>query len=127
MQKLHTAYRHILIAVFFIAIWIPSVFGLINANKNTKIDKEIEFPNFDLHRKTLKKFFPKFNDYFMHNFGFRDNLIKGYSFILLKYLHTSPDKQVIIGKNGWLFYDGKEGFNFIDKLEWQHFSEQIFN
>lgn len=51
--------------------------------------------------------FPKdFDWYFSDNFGFRDSLVRSHASLLYRILGTSPNDNVVLGREGWLYYNG---------------------
>ncbi|MBI5582973.1 MAG: hypothetical protein HY892_04050 [Deltaproteobacteria bacterium] len=49
--------------------------------------------------------FPKqFEAYYNDHFGFRASLIRGFNYVKVFWLHSSPTDMVLLGKNGWVFY-----------------------
>ena len=53
----------------------------------------------------LKDFPQDFSDYFKDHFGFRNFLISTNNFIKTIHFKVSAKKEVIIGNEGWMFYD----------------------
>lgn len=49
---------------------------------------------------------PKFRAYFDENFAFRPELVRGYGRLNVSLLRTSSSQQVVLGKDGWLFFSG---------------------
>ena len=52
-----------------------------------------------------REFLGEFDRYFGDNFGFRDSLIRLHASLLYSVLRTSPTENVILGKEGWLYYN----------------------
>ncbi len=59
--------------------------------------------------KTCENYFKLFELFFNDHYGLRSNLIHLNSMLNIKLLNVSPRKDIIIGKNGWLFYDSMWG------------------
>lgn len=57
----------------------------------------------------------EFERYFGDNFGFRDGLIRSHASFLHGVLRTSPTENVVLGKEGWLYYNSpKDGTSLAD-------------
>jgi alginate O-acetyltransferase complex protein AlgJ len=54
--------------------------------------------------KSLARFPRRVDAFFEDNFGFRDTLIRWNSFAKVHWLHESPVPSVVIGQDGWLYY-----------------------
>ena len=59
----------------------------------------------DLSTTRVIDILPKFESYFNDNFGFRSYLIRYNNILKTIFLHSTPVPQVMIGKEGWLYYD----------------------
>ena len=64
-------------------------------------------PGFPRERKEFREFPRRVDAYLADHFGFRESLIRGHSWLLYFGLRTSPSDRVIVGRHGWLFYDGR--------------------
>lgn len=54
----------------------------------------------------FRREFPKeFDRYFDDTFGFRESLIRSHASLLYRILRVSPTESVILGKEGWLYYN----------------------
>jgi hypothetical protein len=58
----------------------------------------------------------KFTDYVDDNIPFREAAIDIHNGLYLQLLHESPSKEVILGKDGWLFYAGDDKWFVIKDL-----------
>lgn len=63
-----------------------------------------EWPSVPRTAKSLAKYPRRVDAFFEDNFGFRDTLIRWNSFAKVHWLHESPVSSVVIGQDGWLFY-----------------------
>src|SRR5262249_18325040 len=109
----------LLIVLFFVLLLVPSVaqipgfsFGVAGENRNLA-----PFPKIETLRQA--KFLPRMmDDYVNDRFGLRTQFIHLNS--LIKYeLGVSSTKDVVIGKDGWLFYTA-------DDLMGQHIGANVF-
>jgi len=63
------------------------------------------FPSLQFDRKSIQEFPASFERYFNDHFGFRSFLISLHNYYKVFVLHVSPVKKVVIGKDGWLFFN----------------------
>jgi len=108
MQK----YRnHILIAVFVLCITAPLLAMIFKLDQSALLQENrerVKFPSLSLDKVTLRKFPHEFYGYFRDNFGFRDTFIRLNFLIRRSLLHETEFNDVLVGKNGWLFYLGEK-------------------
>lgn len=93
----------IFFAVFFI---LPTVlFSLINDSDGENLENRnmAEKPAFTLG--SIEAFPTEYENYYNDNLPFRSYLIKSNALLNLKVFKQSPEKKVIIGSDGWLFYN----------------------
>jgi hypothetical protein len=97
-----------LIALFLLALVLPAVF-LRPDPEAAAAEKRSLAPAPTLPRSLdgVLKFPRAFDAWFADHFGFRQALIKAHSRFSFFVLRTSPSPKIILGKNGWLFYNGK--------------------
>ncbi len=63
----------------------------------------------------LRNYNKNFEIYFNDHYGFRSYLVRLNSFLHLTAFNTSPTRRVIIGEQGWLWYDDpRDGVNLKD-------------
>ena len=63
------------------------------------------FPSaLDEDRKFNKGFFYELADWFEDHLGFRDDMMKVYSNIMVNGFGLSSSERVVFGKDGWMFY-----------------------
>jgi len=62
-----------------------------------------EMPSFPKAVDAIKTFPHRFEAYYNDHFRFRDVMIRSHNRLELKILKKSPHRDVLIGKNGWLF------------------------
>ncbi len=113
MQRFRDTFPFVLIVCFLLIIsssiilkisgfqWIP------NSEENRKL---AEIPIFN---GSVQHYIKNYEKYFNDHFGFRNELVRLNSLVMLA-LRVSPSSQVILGKDGWLFYDGQPGERIID-------------
>lgn len=94
------------IIFFLAAIAVPPLLiPIVSSNEVSSAEKRelAAFPEISVSNITS---FPRgFDDYLNDHLPFRDELIKGYNSVLYNALATSATPDVIIGKDGWLFYN----------------------
>jgi len=94
---------------FFLAISVPLLDMALKLNSLNGLSENRERskqPPFPLTLKSLQKFPQEYSKYFNDNFGFRNALVRVNFFIKYKLLGASTSREVIVGKDGWLFYAG---------------------
>lgn len=95
---------------FAIVICLPLADNLFHiAPKITQVEnRNLEkFPSFSMKGLIDASFFKDFEKYYNDNFGFRKYLIRLNSLIGIKWINTVSVSNVVVGKNGWLFYSGE--------------------
>jgi len=100
--------NRLLIALFLAALVTPAIFlkpdeQAAAAEKRTLAP----WPGLPKSRDALAKFPRAFDAFFADHFGFRRFLIINHSRISFFVLRTSPSPKIILGKNNWLYYNGK--------------------
>lgn len=81
-------------------------FGQLNENR--KLAKP---PEFHFTVSAIQKYPAAYTKYFNDHFGFRKWLVTGNFLLKHQLLGVSPSSQVIVGKDGWLFYTGEGEVN----------------
>ncbi len=76
-------------------------YGHLNENR-----KLTPAPRLKLDLRALSEFPAAFQSYFNDHFGFRSTLVSINYLFKHKLLGVSPSSQVILGKEGWLYYTG---------------------
>lgn len=97
--------RFIIALIFCWAIFTPLLINMFQKNKEiSEIEKRklSKAPEIPATIKDIEKFPKLFDEYYSDHFGLRDWFVNRYK--LLKYnIGDSPSKDVLIGKDGWLF------------------------
>src|ERR1700730_9306912 len=112
--------ERLVIAAFCVMLLLPFVTQVIglSTDSNTENRNLAPFPKIDSVREI--KFLSKLSENYVNDrFGLRDELVHLNSLIRFS-LGLSSTKNVVIGKDGWLFYTA-------DKLMEQHTGADIFN
>jgi hypothetical protein len=63
-----------------------------------------EVPKFPMTSDALKTFPRKFEAYYNDHFRLRDAFIRGHNRLKIKLLKESPQRDVLMGRDGWLFF-----------------------
>src|SRR5271165_2755891 len=96
-----------LIIVFLAAITMPLAGQFLHLDCGIKLNdnRVLEpLPELKLDRASLAAFPAKFEAYFNDHFGFRQRLIHWLSVVKVLGLGVSSSRDVILGRNGWIFY-----------------------
>jgi len=95
-----------LVFIFLAVIYFPLINRTLPLSRQSQLQEKRQLaakPEFRWDRmfQYLKEFTPYYNDYFTFRSGliFLNNLLK------VKLFKVSPTPKVLIGKNGWLFFD----------------------
>ena len=68
----------------------------------------------DVKQKNIKKTFSKLNNFFNDNYAFRKTFLLTHNLIMYFIFKSPPTRQVIFGKDGWIFY---QTGNIIEKYQ----------
>lgn len=120
----NTMYR-LYTAVFVGVCLIPSVLMPVIKGDSSKEKRVLaEKPHIKNEDGSLNfSFFKEFDDYFSEHFAFRQPLVTADGRMKSALLGTSPNSDVIVGKNGWLYY----GETADDYLNINNLSERAIN
>ncbi len=106
-EKINKAFDIVLLVIFLAAIYAPPIKTLVNSGATISGSEKrtlAPLPARPRSLRALESFPGRFNAFFNDHLGFRDRLIKTYNYIKVFWLHTSPVKKVLLGKDGWLYY-----------------------
>lgn len=108
--KLETIFGRALIAIFLAAIFAPLLampLGLgVRGSKEEEKRDPAAFPARPHSLKELREYPRLFDAWLQDHFGFRVPMIRAHSRLLYFGLKTSPSPKVVLGKDGWLYYNG---------------------
>lgn len=93
----------LLIVTFMAGLILPLL--LTNNQDTSSYEKRAlaSFPTLKWDQKSLVEFRSQFEAFFNDHFGFRDDLVRVYNLLGVT-LKSSSNKNVLVGKDGWLFY-----------------------
>lgn len=117
-------------AAFMVALWLP-LFGTLRGwSECVRIEERRKLaPRPTLSRATLGAYPEAVCTYFADHFAGRISLAYVYSLVKVKLFHHSPSKQVLIGRDNWLFFTGSRKIEDFQGLcapdgatcrRWQH-------
>lgn len=97
----------IIIIIFLAFLFLPSGVYLLIKNKmdNTNYENRVLFEKPIFSLKTIKTYAKDYENYFNDNLAFKNEIRKIRAYGLYYGLGTSANDRVIVGKNGWLFYN----------------------
>lgn len=102
--------QKIWIVSFFLIILFPSIIYLFvrgeRDEENRENRNENEKPIFS--PDNMETYPSDYEAYYNDHIPFRNTLIKMNSYLDYYVFHESPNQDVVVGKDGWLFYAGKE-------------------
>lgn len=99
----------VLSVAFLAAIFLPAVARLAGWDKaGANTEQRILAPMPALPRSlgAVPSFLATFDRYWSDQFGFRAELVRTYSRLMVQGFRTSSSSQVLVGRDGWLFYTG---------------------
>lgn len=81
------------------------IYPIINSRdiENLENREMAKMPVFSF--KNIESYPTEYENYYNDNLPFRSKLIRANALLNLKFFKQSPEKKVILGKDGWLFYD----------------------
>jgi hypothetical protein len=92
--------------------------------KSTENRKLAEKPKIKFSLKALKNYTKQYNTYINDHYGLRNFIIRVYYMIHINLLHISPTRDVVLGREGWLYYDSSaDGISLMDFCGKAPFSE----
>jgi len=96
----------IFVVLFFGLCLVPSL-GLFTGKTNRNSEKRTlaVMPDIMTNQGINGEFTKQYDDYFTDNFAFRSDLITLDAFLYADVLGQSVSDQVIVGKDGWLFFE----------------------
>ena len=104
-MKKNTFYR--LYSAAFIGIClVPAVcMPFVKADSSKEKRRLAELPKIKTEEgKINTEFFSQFDDWFSEHFAFRQQMVTADGRLMASALGTSPNKDVIVGSDGWLYY-----------------------
>ena len=117
------------IVLFFSLIWLPVVQTIVPFIKEPpNSERRALAPLPTIHQLTydaIKSYRRNLQNYFNDNLGFRRLMIQWSSLVKIGVLDMSLINNVIVGENGWLFYNNpKDGTGIRDFLGKENFSSE---
>lgn len=97
-----------ILLLFVSAVYLPPIVMMISPAKAiSEIEKRIlaPFPQWNGDVQSLWKMPSQLNAYINDHIGFRDILAAGSSFISIQVFRSSPRSALLIGKDGWFYFD----------------------
>lgn len=113
-QNLYKAYCALFIGICL----VPSVCMPFVKSDSAEKRELSEFPSVITDENKINfDFFDEFDTWFSEHFAFRNQLVNADSRVKSTVMGTSPDSDVIVGKDGWLYYgDTSDDFLNINTL-----------
>ncbi len=101
----------LLVVLFVLALAVPlvgTVAGIGRAALTEEHRKPAPFPAVSLTWADLAAWPEGFTRYFADHFAFRTPLVRWQALLRVKGLHTATTRDVMLGRDGWLFYADEE-------------------
>lgn len=105
--------EEIILITFFIVVLSLPLLGLIfhlDPIPTWENRRLASFPALSASLSDVAHFPGRFCAYFNDHFGFRSTLIRWQAIVKVRWLGVSSSPQVIMGRDGWLFYSGDKLF-----------------
>lgn len=112
MQR-HNCFKWLIVIAFSITIYTPLLVSIWSDDKQVSLTEKrnlADRPDFPESMDSLKSFPKAFETYFNDHFGLRDEMVKLHNRISFT-IEDSSAKDVVIGKDGWLFLCGR-GYSY---------------
>jgi hypothetical protein len=107
-MQLHNRIEWLKIFLFLAAIWIPLLLTFTTPLKKISAAEKRELAPFpSISTAELATFPDRFEAFYNDHFGLRNTLVRGYNIMQVSVLGASVSDKVIVGKDGWLFQNGK--------------------
>lgn len=112
--------QYLMIYIFLFLIWLPIVDNILRTFPDTENLENRILPHVVLRENrplatiseirgdSMINFPKKFENYYNDNFGFRTYLIKANNILNVKLFSVSPNTNIILGKEDWLYYAGED-------------------
>lgn len=110
-SSLRLAFDRITILLFLSAITVPVVllpFTIQPGSQTLEGEKRtgVSFPDIRADLDSISAFPDEFERFFKDRFGLRDLLVRNYSLLKWKVFRASISPKVVVGKEGWLYFNG---------------------
>jgi len=107
-----------IISLFVVVLFLPLVqmiFPLVPKTASNENRKLADPPVFSkIGFRAIRKFQKDLDSYFTDHYGFRNNLVGLNAFVDFRIFGISPNSDVVIGSNGWLFYNSHQESSNLD-------------
>jgi len=103
--------NRIFIVTFLAFLFLPIVGNVLGISVfGDLFEKRVptKKPELPQNLSQLEAYPKKFNQYYNDNFGFRKDLISLNGKMMDKVFNESPNDRVLVGKDGWLYFDNKD-------------------
>lgn len=107
-KKSHKIRDFIFIIICLLAMLIPSLTMIFSSSRwqDASASEVVAAPTLTKDGKINKNFLPETGKYFEHHFPLRGKMISALAHLESTIFSTSPTDQVVIGKEGFLYYSG---------------------
>jgi hypothetical protein len=123
-MKIKKLIKIVLLLAFLLIILLPlfdsalMIFFKIDLEPKVTLSENrdlAQMPKIELTANSTLNFPKEFEAYFNDNFGFRKMLIKEYNALKVRYLLSSSQENIIVGKEGWFYWAGYN--NYLNKYQ----------
>jgi hypothetical protein len=120
MKKENRVTNIVIVAFFVAALFLPTIASLLPLQTFQALEEKRNLASLSISPMTLKRLerFPQeFEAYYNDHFTLRSTLIRLYNKFKLMVLDESPQDDVVMGDEGWMFYAGDHILEDIFALE----------
>lgn len=116
------AYSAMFIGILLL-IPVSYLFAKDKLNNNNTENRELaSFPVFSVSE--FDKYPQGITDYVDDNFPYKNQAVSADGYLGYKFLNSSSNDDVVLGKDGWLFYKGEDGGEYLQYKRIKHYSEE---
>lgn len=128
-EKKKDIFYGILVAVMAALLLMPLIFmPVAGFQKAESQASQTEFPSLRENGQWNIHFLAELGEYFNHSFAFRNHLITAYNGVMAEVFRTSMEDDVIMGKDGYLFYrDTLDDYQKTGSMDARKIENTVYN
>lgn len=111
MEKSRSVVTMVFVVAFFVFLWLPTIDVLFYQDDVPQVNEKrvlARFPVFESGVAGMRSFIVGLEGYYNDHFGFRKRMIYWGERWRLSWFNESPSVNVIVGLNGWLYYQDEQ-------------------
>ncbi len=135
LNNLRNRVAWVFIGLFFILLWLPLADSAFDLDRVPLTDEKralATFPEYAPGVKPMREYLMGIDAYYADHFGFRNQLLRWNNRWKRRYFKESSVANVVLGKDGWLYFSGQDmagharglkGFKPAELKNWQEVLE----